>query len=113
MVEGVVEVIEFENQLLAPDVLVDSYVVGARALRSRWRDVKFCDIGRVAGLQQLRVEACELNAERRLLHARGRVATDQRTVEPLLFGADRSIGQADARSSCNAVEMVLLQASTG
>jgi len=48
VVEGVVEVAELEDQLLAADVLVDAEVVGARPLGAGRGDVILCDVGRIA-----------------------------------------------------------------
>jgi hypothetical protein len=50
MVEGVVEVAELEDQLLATDVLVDANVVGARPLGTGRGDVILGDVGGIAGL---------------------------------------------------------------
>ena len=97
MVEGVVEVVRASEPAFAVDVLVDAAVVGARALRPGRRDVILGDVGRVARLLQLGVEAGELDAKGRLLHAGGRVGAQQRAVEPLVPGRTGSIGEADAR----------------
>ncbi len=67
VVELVVEVAGFEDELLVEDVLVDAEVVGAGALGGDGGDV----VGGVAGLLEEGVEAGELGDEGWLLHAGG------------------------------------------
>ena len=87
----VVEVAGPKDELLAEDVLVDTDVVGARALRSLRKDVILADVRDVAGLEKLRVEAVELEPECRLLHAGRVVGAKARAVEELRRGPDRNV----------------------
>ncbi len=111
VVEDVVEVAGLEDELLADDVLVDADVVGAGALRAGRGDVELRDVGCIAGLQELRVEAGELEGEGGLLNAGGVVGAEFGAVEVSGAGTDGNVGEADARGSGDAVEVVLLDAA--
>ena len=103
MVELIVEVVGFEDELLVEDVLVEADVVGAGALGGDGGDVE----GGVAGLLEERGEAGELGDEGRLLHAGGHVGAKQGAAEGVGAGTDRVVGEADARGSGDADELVL------
>jgi hypothetical protein len=83
VVEGIVVVADFEDQLFAANVLVNAEVVGARELGSGRSDVILGDVGGVAIIEQLRVESVELECECRLLHTRRDIGAHQRSAEPL------------------------------
>ena len=59
VIELVVEVAGFEDELLVEDVLVDAEVVGARALRGDGRYVVRGDGGLIARFGEAQVEASE------------------------------------------------------
>ena len=108
VVEDVVEVAGAQDELLAEDVLVDADVVGARALRALRADVIALDVRGVAVVEELRVEAVELERERGLLHAGGGVGAQTRAVEDLRRWPHGNVAEADARRAGDAVEVVLL-----
>ena len=105
------EVIQLQNQLVAPDVLIAPNIVGPRALRSRRHDVILRNVGRVTGLLQQRVKAEGLDPQRRFLHPGRRVGAQQCPVKPLRVRKNGGIRQSNARGAGNAVEMVLLDTS--
>ncbi len=107
MVELVVEVSGFEDELLAEDVLIDAERVGAVALGGDGADVVGGDAGGVAGLLEACVEAGELSDEPWLLYAGGEVGVEDGAVEGLYGGTEGVVGQAEAGSSGDAEELVV------
>ena len=81
VVEGVVEVADVEDELLADDVLIDADVVGARALGAGGSDVELGDVGGVSRGEELVVEAGELKCEGGFLVAGGYVGAQFGAVE--------------------------------
>ncbi len=106
--ELVVEVAEFEDELVAVEVLVDADVVGLGALGAEGFDVVGRDVCGVAGEEELGVEGAELDGEGGFLHALRVVEADAGAVEGAAGGTDGDVGEADAGLAGDAVEMVLL-----
>src|SRR3982074_3252133 len=103
MVELVVEVAGFEDELLVEDVLVDAEVVGAGTHGGDGGDVE----GGVAGLLEEGVEAGELGDEGWLLYAGAYVGAEQGAVEGMRAWADGVVGEAEAWGSGDAVDFVV------
>lgn len=96
VVELIVEVAGFEDELLVEDVLVDAEVVGAGSLRSDGVDVVGGDGGGVAALLEFGVEAGELGFEAGLLHAGGDVGAEAGATEDAAAWTDGGVGESDA-----------------
>src|SRR6185312_7253278 len=112
VVEHVVEVAGAQDELLAEDFLVYADVVGARALRSLRADVILADVREVAVVDELRVEAVELERKRGFLHTGGEVSAEARAAEEPRRWPHRNVGETDARRAGDAVEVVLFNSAT-
>jgi hypothetical protein len=101
--ELVVEVADFEDELLVDDVLVDAVVVGAGALSGDGGDVE----DPAVGLLEEGGEAGELCGEGWLLYAGGYVRAQESAAEGAMAGADGVVGEPEAWVAGDADELVV------